>query len=85
MDAERIFTLQQLRRFDGEDGGPMLIAYRGVVYDVSDCPLWQGGLHESLHFPAQDLTGEMAEAPHGSEVFTRPCVKRMGALETQQE
>lgn len=78
-NPEPIFSLRDLRRFDGEDG-PVYIAYRGVVYDLSDCPKWQTGMHEQLHFPGQDLTGELSDAPHAAEVFTRPCVRRVGLL-----
>jgi predicted heme/steroid binding protein len=56
------------------------VAYRGFVYDVSACPRWRSGLHQGLHFAGQDLTQELAEAPHASEVFQRPCVRRLGRL-----
>jgi predicted heme/steroid binding protein len=79
-ESERKFTLQELRRCDGEAGEPMCIAYAGVVYDVGKCPRWRTGMHEFIHFPAQDLTGEMEDAPHGDEVFKRPCLKRVGIL-----
>lgn len=76
---ERIFTESELRRFDGEDGD-IFIAFRGIVYDVTGCPKWRSGLHEQLHFPGQDLTSEIIEAPHGEEVFFRPCIRRVGRL-----
>ena len=79
MDQERVFTTRDLRRYDGENG-PIYIAYQGIVYDVSDCPRWRTGLHERLHFPGQDLSGEINDAPHGEDVFTRPCVRRVGRL-----
>jgi predicted heme/steroid binding protein len=73
------FTKQSLRRYDGEDG-PMYIAFQGVVYDVTGCPKWRRGIHQDQHFPGQDLTSELPDAPHGIEVFTHPCVKRVGVL-----
>jgi predicted heme/steroid binding protein len=79
LPEERAFTEQQLRRYNGDDG-PMYIAYQGIVYDVSECPHWRGGLHEGLHFPGQDLSTELDEAPHTEEVFTRPGVRRVGRL-----
>jgi predicted heme/steroid binding protein len=79
-DDERRLTLRELMRFDGERGSRKYVAYEGVVYDVTDCPKWRRSLHEDLHFPAQDLTSELPDAPHGPEVFTRPCVKRIGLL-----
>ncbi|MEJ2600398.1 MAG: cytochrome b5 domain-containing protein [Anaerolineales bacterium] len=79
----RVFTVQELLRYDGE-AGPMYIAHQGIVYDVSDCPKWRSGLHENQHFPGQDLTGEIPEAPHGKEVFDHPCVRRVGLLKFGQ-
>ena len=38
-------------------------------------------LHEQLHFPGQDLTSELPEAPHKEDVFSRPCVKVIGKLQ----
>jgi predicted heme/steroid binding protein len=78
--SERAFTLTELARYNGERGRPAYIAYAGVVYEVGDCPKWRTGLHEGLHFPGQDLTAELADAPHAAEVFSRPGVKRVGAL-----
>ena len=81
MDAieERTFTESELSHYDGEDG-PSLIAYNGIVYEVTDCPKWRKGIHEGLHFPGQDLTAEFKDAPHQEEVFRHPCVKRVGRI-----
>jgi predicted heme/steroid binding protein len=78
--GERIFTERQLRYYTGERGYPMYVAYQGIVYDVTHCPKWRLGLHERLHWPGQDLTGELADAPHTASVFTHACVKRVGRL-----
>jgi len=78
---DRIVTLLELRRNTGERGTRKFIAYRGVVYDVTDCSKWHGDLHENLHFPGQDLSSELGEAPHAEDVFLRPCVKIVGRLE----
>ena len=80
MNEERIFSKLELRRYHGE-GMPAYIAYNGVVYDVSDCPKWLSGMHEQLHWAGQDLSGELSDAPHWEEVFSRPCVQRVGRLE----
>jgi predicted heme/steroid binding protein len=78
---ERTVTLAELRRNNGDLGRPKFIAHEGIVYDVTDCPRWRRELHERLHFPGQDLTEEIAEAPHKVDVFTRPCVIVVGRLE----
>jgi predicted heme/steroid binding protein len=75
----KLFTTQELLRFNGEDG-PMYIAYQGIVYDVSHCPKWRRGMHEDMHYPGLDLSGEITDAPHREEVFQRPCVKIVGRL-----
>lgn len=79
-DEESRVTLVELRRANGERGAPRYVAYRGVVYDVGECPKWRSGLHEGLHFPGQDLTAELPDAPHGREVLERPCVRVVGRL-----
>jgi predicted heme/steroid binding protein len=76
----RIVTELALRRNNGERGSRKYIAHNGIVYDVTDCPKWRQDLHENLHFPGQDLTSELPDAPHAEEVFSRPCVKIVGRL-----
>jgi predicted heme/steroid binding protein len=75
----KMFTLSELSRFDGDDS-QMYIAFRGKVYDVTNCPHWRTGIHENLHFPGQDLTAEFPDAPHGEEVFNFPSIHFIGFL-----
>ena len=77
---ERQFTPRELQRYNGVRGERVYLAHAGVVYDVTDCPKWRTGFHEQLHFAGFDLSGELSDAPHGQEVFTRPCVQRVGVL-----
>ena len=79
-DGERVFTANQLRLYSGERGYPAYVACAGIVYDVTACPKWRRGLHEALHWPGQDLTAELADAPHTAGVFAHPCVKRVGRM-----
>ena len=79
MIVDQLFTSTELRQHDGDDY-PAYIAVKGIVYDVSDCPRWRSGLHEHLHFPGQDLTNELFDAPHSDDVLARPCVKRIGRV-----
>lgn len=83
---EKLFTKSELNKFDGEQSSRMYIAFRGVVYDVTNCPKWKAGLHERTHFPGQDLTHELEiNAPHKEEVFKHHCVKKVGVLLEQEE
>lgn len=78
---ERIVTFLELRRNNGDRGSRKFVAYKGIVYDVTDCPKWRTEMHEKLHFPGQDLTSEFPDAPHKEEVFIHDCVKIVGRLE----
>jgi len=78
MSAERKFTLEELKNYDGKDGRPAYITYKGKVYDVTDDFLWTGGDHQGEHAAGRDLTEEMALAPHGDDVVER--VKLVGVL-----
>jgi len=78
--TETTIPESELRRNNGDRGSRKYVAYKGVVYDVTDCPKWTLDLHEGLHFPGQDLTSELPDAPHEDDVFSRPCVKKMGRL-----
>jgi predicted heme/steroid binding protein len=78
---DRVVTLLELRRNTVERGARKFVAFNGIVYDVTDCPKWRNDLHENLHFPGQDLSSELEEAPHTEDVFLRPCVKIIGRLE----
>ena len=78
---KQTITTIELRRNNGDRGSRKWIAYDGIVYDVTECPKWQLELHERMHFPGQDLTSELPDAPHKEDVFSRPCVKMVGRLE----
>jgi len=76
--AERKFTLEELKQYDGREGRPAYIAYKGKVYDVTDSYLWIDGDHQGQHVAGRDLTEEIALAPHGEETLER--VKLVGVL-----
>ena len=76
-----IIDENQLRLYNGDDKDRMYVAYKGIVYDVTDCPKWRMGIHEGLHIPGQDLSAELDDqAPHAGGVFSHPCVKIVGRL-----
>jgi len=68
------YTLAELAAFDGKDGKPIYVAYKGIVYDVTDSPMWSGGDHEGLHTAGHDLTVEHDDAPHDVYVTDFPQV-----------
>ena len=77
-------TESQLRLFNGDDQERMYVAYKGIIYDITDCPKWRQGIHQGLHLPGQDLSVELdTQAPHAGGVFSHPCVKIVGRLRSE--
>ncbi len=74
----KVFTLEEVKFFDGTDGKPIYIGYKGRVYDISASPLFQGEKRMRCHVAGKDLTKDMEIAPHGEElVFKFPLVGRL--------
>lgn len=60
-------TSEELHSFDGKDGRPAFIAYRGKVYDVTRSKLWKDGSHARKHLAGHDLTDALKTAPHAED------------------
>ena len=65
-----IYTKQQLALRNGQDKPETWIAYKGLIYDVTDSRLWRNGKHYE-HWAGQDLTDELKDAPHTHSVFEK--------------
>lgn len=61
------FTLEELAKYNGKDGQPVYVAYKGKVYDISDNGMWDDGDHMGMHEAGNDLTEAMGDAPHEEE------------------
>lgn len=64
------YSRSQLALRNGQDRPEIWVAFRGIIYDVSNSRLWRKGMHYE-HWAGQDLTEELAEAPHSEAVFER--------------
>ncbi len=71
MDKGKELDAAALSFFDGREGKAVYVAADGRVFDVSASRLWKNGLHMGRHGAGKDLTGDLAAAPHGREVFDR--------------
>lgn len=72
------YTLQQLSLRNGQDKPEIWVAYKGNIYDVTESRLWRNGKHYE-HWAGQDLTKELAHAPHSESVFNKFTI--IGELE----
>jgi len=77
------FKLEELKLYNGREGKPAYIAYKGKVYDVTDSALWIDGDHQGQHEAGKDITNEMKYAPHGEEMLER--IKLIGVLVSTSE
>jgi predicted heme/steroid binding protein len=73
----RDFTLEELKGFDGTGGNPAYVAYKGIVYDVTESAMWGDGDHEGMHQAGGDLTAEHEDAPHDLYVVDFPEVGKV--------
>ena len=67
----KMFSKEELARYNGKNGAPAYIAYKGKVYDLSASFIWRNGRHQVLHNAGEDLTDSLEQAPHGVEMLER--------------
>lgn len=77
------FDAAELQKYDGNEGRPIYVAYKGKVYDVSNSKLWRNGLHMKRHHAGQDLTADIQSAPHEPDVLDR--YPQIGILKKEAE
>ena len=79
--GKKDMTPDELSPFDGKEGRPAYIGYKGKIYDATGRKLWKGGNHVGKHLAGEDLTDALSLAPHGEDkIFALPPVGEL--LET---
>ncbi|MDO8966646.1 cytochrome b5 domain-containing protein [Algoriphagus sp.] len=66
----KTYTRQQLALRNGQEKPEIWVAYKGTIYDLTTSKLWKKGMHYE-HWAGQDLTDELADAPHTEKVFEK--------------
>jgi predicted heme/steroid binding protein len=61
------YTKSQLALRNGQDKPLIWVAYKGIIYDVTER---RNGKHYE-HWAGQDLTPELVDAPHTDSVFEK--------------
>ena len=65
------FDAAELRQYNGEDGRPIYVAYKGKVYDLTESKMWRKGMHMKRHQAGQDLSTDIQAAPHEPDLLER--------------
>ena len=68
--TEKIFTLDELKNYDGKEGRKAYIAVDGVVYDVTNVAAWKDGAHHG-NKAGNDVTAGLGHSPHGERVLKK--------------
>ena len=68
--TEKIFTLDELKNYDGKEGRKAYIAVDGVDYDVTNVAAWQGGTHHGNN-AGNDVSDRIVKAPHGKSTLEK--------------
>ena len=66
--TEKVFSVDELKKYDGQNGNSAYVAVDGVVYDVTNASKWQKGSHQGLT-AGKDLSKEINSSPHGKSVL----------------
>jgi len=67
----KAFTKEQVAQYNGKNGKPAYVIYKGTVYNLSASFLWKDGEHQVLHNAGVDLTNALEQAPHGGDVLEK--------------
>lgn len=77
----RVFTLQELATYNGQNGQPAYIAVDGVVYDVTGQPDWPMGNHQPCGTDA--MAGhDLTQVLNGAPPVMRTYVQRLPVVGT---
>lgn len=67
-NGEKTFTLDEISKYNGENGAKAYIVFKGVVYDVTDVPQWKNGKHNG--YQAGIVVDDIViHAPHGEKIL----------------
>jgi predicted heme/steroid binding protein len=70
-NSEKVFTAEELAKYNGQDGMPAYVAVDGLVYDLSR--IFRDGIHFE-HFAGQELTDAFYSYHAKREIMKYPVV-----------
>lgn len=67
--TQKTFTVEELKKYDGQNGNKAYVAVDGKVYDVTNADEWKNGKHKGGITAGKDLSNEINSSPHGKDVL----------------
>ncbi|MDD4772332.1 MAG: cytochrome b5 domain-containing protein [Eubacteriales bacterium] len=68
--SDRLFTLDELSRYNGRNGNPAYVAINDIVYDVTGNAAWGGATHFGLT-AGTDVTSPFASCHAGQPILSK--------------
>jgi predicted heme/steroid binding protein len=76
--TKKDLTPEEIHTFDGKEGRPAYVVYKGIIYDMTGSKFWKNGSHLAKHLAGHDLTYSLKTAPHGEEkILAMPQVGKL--------
>ena len=67
---DRLFTSDELSRYNGRNGNPAYVAVNGIVYDITSNAAWGGATHFGLT-AGTDATSQFASCHAGQPILSK--------------
>lgn len=80
-ESDKIFTLQELKNYDGKDNNKAYVAVDGVVYDVSKILQWKDGNH--FGFKSGEDLSDYFKGCHSNNIDILKNAVKVGVLENR--
>lgn len=82
----RKFSLKEVAEFNGKDGKPAYLIYRGVVYDVTNyLERHPGGKKILFEYAGRDCTKDFDDMDHTNEAFSEMNKLKIGEVKEKRK
>lgn len=68
--TDRLFTSDELSRYNGRNGNPAYVAVNGIVYDITSNAAWGGATHFGLT-AGTDVSSQFASCHAGQPILSK--------------
>lgn len=84
-DTSKVFTAEELAKYNGKNGAKTYVAIDGIVYDLTGVKAWKNGKHKGQK-AGRDLTKAIKWSPHGKKVLKdKPVVGKLAVASNSKK